>query len=137
MNDFWISSGHHLLDRDESGGLRVTDEFLKLYLARPELLPPAEACAAERTLHADLMVDPRLDISSSDIAAIADPDARENWRLLIALRETARGTFRPCSSASLCMSFYAMLSMASRIRACCAPLSCFFAPSASPSTMAR
>ncbi len=40
MNDFWISSGHHLLDRDEGGGLRVTDEFLKLYLARPELLPP-------------------------------------------------------------------------------------------------
>ena len=87
MNDFWISSGHHLLDRDESGGLRVTDEFLKLYLARPELLPPAEACAAERTLHAGLMVDPRLDLSSSDIAAIVDPDARENWQLMIAFRD--------------------------------------------------
>ena len=29
MNDFWISCGHHLLDRDEGGGLVVTDEFLK------------------------------------------------------------------------------------------------------------
>ena len=46
--DFWLSCGHHLLDRDEGGGLLVTDEFLKAYLARPEITPPAEACAAER-----------------------------------------------------------------------------------------
>ncbi len=87
MNDFWISSGHHLLDRDQSGGLCVTDEFLKLYLARPELLPPPEACAVERTLHAALLADPRLPVSTSDVAAIADPDARENWQLLIAFRD--------------------------------------------------
>ncbi len=37
MKDFWLSCGHHLLDRDEGGGLVVTDEFLKVYLARPEL----------------------------------------------------------------------------------------------------
>ncbi len=41
--DFWLSSGHHLLDRDADGRLLVTDEFLKAYLARPELLPPPEA----------------------------------------------------------------------------------------------
>ena len=87
MNDFWISSGHHLLDRDENGGLHVTDEFLKLYLARPELLPPPEACAVERTLHASLMADPRRPMASSDIKAIADPDARENWQLLIDFRD--------------------------------------------------
>ena len=87
MNDFWISSGHHLLDRDKGGGLRLTDEFLKLYLARPELLPPPEACAVERTLHAALLADPRLPVSASDVAAIADPDARENWQLLVAFRD--------------------------------------------------
>src|SRR5512143_2535282 len=87
MKDFWISSGHHLLDRDQSGGLRVTDEFLKLYLARPELLPPLEACAVERRLHAALLADPRLPVSTSDVAAIADGDARENWQLLVALRD--------------------------------------------------
>ena len=37
MKDFWLSCGHHLLDRDAGGGLLVTDEFLKVYLARPEL----------------------------------------------------------------------------------------------------
>ena len=87
MKDFWLSSGHHLLDRDEGGGLKVTDEFLKLYLARPELIPPPEACAVERTLHAALLADPRVAVSASDIAAIADPDARENWQLLIAFRD--------------------------------------------------
>ena len=87
MNDFWISSGHHLLDRDDGGGLLVTDEFLKVYLARPELIPPPEACAVERTLHGALLADPRLPVSASDIAAIADADARENWQMLIAFRD--------------------------------------------------
>jgi len=87
MKDFWISSGHHLLDRDASGGLRPTDEFLKLYLARPELIPPPEACAVERTLHGALLADPRMPVSPSDIAAIADSDARENWQLLIGFRD--------------------------------------------------
>jgi hypothetical protein len=87
MKDFWISSGHHLLDRDSDGGLHVTDEFLKLYLARPELIPPAEACAVERTLHAALLTDPRMPVSASDIDAIADADARENWKLMIAFRD--------------------------------------------------
>jgi hypothetical protein len=87
MNDFWISSGHHLLDREQGGGLQVTDEFLKLYLARPEMIPPAEACTVERTLHAALLADPRMPVSASDIAAITDPDARENWQLLVAFRD--------------------------------------------------
>jgi hypothetical protein len=87
MNDFWISCGHHLLDRDEGGGLLLTDDFLKAYMARPELIPPPEACAVERTLHAALLADPRTKVSASDIAAIADPDARENWQMLIAFRD--------------------------------------------------
>jgi len=87
MKDFWLSCGHHLLDHDEGGGLLVTDEFLKVYLARPELTPPPDACAIERTLHAALMADPRRVIAASDIAAMTDADARENWTLLIAFRD--------------------------------------------------
>jgi hypothetical protein len=87
MRDFWLSSGHHLLDRGPGGGLVVTDEFLKLYLARPEIVPPQDACSVERTLHVALLADPRRPIASSDIAAIADPDARENYELLIAWRD--------------------------------------------------
>jgi hypothetical protein len=87
MNDFWISCGHHLLERDEGGGLLVTDEFLKVYLARPELIPPPDACAVERRLYDALLADPRTLVSASDIATIADIDARENWQLMIAFRD--------------------------------------------------
>ena len=87
MTDFWLSCGHHLLDRDEGGGLVVTEDFLKVYLARPELIPPPEACAVERALHGALLADPRMAVAASDIAAIADADARENWQILIAFRD--------------------------------------------------
>ena len=87
MKDFWISSGHHLLDRGEGGGLKVTDDFLKVYLARPELIPPSEACVVERSLHSALLADPFMSVAGSDIAAITDADARENWQLLITFRD--------------------------------------------------
>lgn len=87
MKDFWLSCGHHLLDRDSGGGLVVTDEFLKAYFARPELAPPPEAGVVERTLHAALLAEPRRPVSASDIAALEDPDARENWELMISFRD--------------------------------------------------
>jgi hypothetical protein len=85
--DFWRSCGHHLLDRDAMGRLLVTDEFLKVYLARPELVPPPEACAAERKLHDALLSAPRSFVAPSQIAAIADADARENWEVMIGWRD--------------------------------------------------
>lgn len=87
MRDFWLACGHHLLDREESRGLVITDEFLKVYLARPELAPPPEACAVEKTLHAALLAEPRRAVSKSDIAAMADEDAQENWSFMIAFRD--------------------------------------------------
>lgn len=87
MKDFWLSCGHHLTDRDAGGGLLVTDEFLKVYLARPELIPPPEACAAEQALHSTLLADPRRRVAPEDVAALLDPDARENWELMLAFRD--------------------------------------------------
>ena len=87
MNDFWLSSGHHLLDRDARGQLRVTDEFMKIYLARQELAPPAEACVVERTLHGALICDPWRPVAATEIDMIADHDARENWQFMIGLRD--------------------------------------------------
>jgi hypothetical protein len=85
--DFWLSCGHHLLDRDDAGRLLVTDEFIKAYLARPELVPPPEACPAERQLHSALLRNPRRSVTVAQIAAIADADGRENWEMMIALRD--------------------------------------------------
>jgi hypothetical protein len=87
MREFWVASGHHLLDRDAGGGLVVTDEFLKVLLARPEVVPPPEACMAERALHAKLSLRPRAAVSDLEIRALEDADARENWELLVAFRD--------------------------------------------------
>ena len=87
MRDFWLACGHHLLDRDQAGGLVVTDDFLKIYLARPELVPPPEACDAERALYAALMSEPRRHVPPEEIGAIADADARENWTFMLGFRD--------------------------------------------------
>lgn len=85
--DFWLSCGHHLVDRDGDGSLVVTDEFLKVYLARPEIAPPADACVAEKELYRKLFDDPRAAVLSAEIAQILDDDARENWEILLSWRE--------------------------------------------------
>ncbi len=85
--DFWLASGHHLLDRDAEGRLRITGDFIKAYLARPELVPPADACLPERELYRLLLEDPWRPVANSQISVIADADAQENWSALIAWRD--------------------------------------------------
>jgi Family of unknown function (DUF6352) len=87
MREFWVASGHHLTRRADHGGLVATPELIMAYLARPELMPPADACEAERNLHASLLADPLRPISEAEIAALADADARENWTFMIAFRD--------------------------------------------------
>lgn len=87
MTEFWVSSGHHFAGRTEGGGLAVTDALILAYLARPELVPPAEACMAERALHAGLMGRPRRPVPPGEVAAMADADARENWGMMLAFRD--------------------------------------------------
>ena len=87
MPEFWVSSGHHLTPRTEGGGLAVTDELILAYLARPELLPPEEACDAERALHASLLAAPCRPVAKEEIARLADADARENWSMMLAFRD--------------------------------------------------
>jgi len=91
MSDFWVSSGHHLLDRAEGGGLVVTDEFLRAYLARPEIVPPDDACLVERAIYDRLRRHPRAPVQTGEVADMADRDARENWRHWLTLRDTLVG----------------------------------------------
>jgi hypothetical protein len=83
----WRSAGRELLDPAEGGGLAVTPAFLKAYLARPELAPVAESCAAERALHRRLLEDPLAAIDERDLAAIGDADAAENYRIWLGFRD--------------------------------------------------
>lgn len=102
---FWMSSGYDLLDRTDDGRLLAGEDFIRAYLSRPEMLPPDEACAAERRLHADLLQQPLYAVSAAELAALADADARENYDIFLRFRdhllkagsvETAYvGLFRP------------------------------------------
>jgi hypothetical protein len=87
VREFWVSSGHHLTRRTEGGGLAITDELILAYLARPELMPPPEASAAERELHTRLLRAPRGAVAQSVLAALEDADARENWEIMLAFRD--------------------------------------------------
>jgi hypothetical protein len=60
---------------------------MKVYLARPELTPPPEACVVEHTLHSAMLSDPWRPVAAGEIDAIADGDARENWHYMIAFRD--------------------------------------------------
>ena len=60
--------------------------------------PVQESDAAERALHAALMAEPRRRIARAELDAIGDPDARDNYRVLLAFRDRllAAGTLEGC-----------------------------------------
>lgn len=98
MPDFWRNSGYRLLTRRADGRLAVGDAFLRAYLDRPEMRPVEESCAAERALHAALAADPRAPVAPERIAAMADGDARDNYRVWLDFRDrlVAAGTIEDC-----------------------------------------
>jgi hypothetical protein len=87
MPDFWRNSGFHLLERDAAGRLRITDDFLRAYLLRPEIHPVEESGPAERALHASLMAQPRLEVSKEQVLKIEDRDVQESYRILLRFRD--------------------------------------------------
>jgi len=85
--EFWQSSGYRLVEVDAERRLRPTDDFLRAFLLRPEILPVAESCDAELALHEALLAEPRLSVPDSRLAELADPDARDNYRTLRDFRD--------------------------------------------------
>jgi len=98
MRELWPSSGYRLLGRNGDGRLTVTDDFLRAYFARPELAPQPESCDTERALHAEQIDDPRLVVTPDRIESLADSDARENYRIVLAFRDrlAAADTIESC-----------------------------------------
>jgi hypothetical protein len=84
--DFWRHSGFHLLSREASGRLLVSDDFLRAYYLRPELRPVEESCANEIALHRALLEAPRMQVEAAQVEAIADADVRSNYRILLDFR---------------------------------------------------
>ncbi|MCP1335405.1 DUF6352 family protein [Futiania mangrovi] len=104
----WASSGRHLLEHG-AGELVITDDFLRAYLRRPELVPPEEACMIERGLYAALLDAPSAPVDDGRVGAMDDPDAVENWRVFLRFRDillkagTVEGAYRTLFAGSMPM----------------------------------
>ena len=85
--DFWKSAGLHLLERGPEGWLQVTPSFLRAYYTRPEMHPIEGSCDAEVRLHEELMADPLRPVEPTRLAALADPEAADNYRVVLAYRD--------------------------------------------------
>ena len=76
----------HLLRLDGRGWLEVTEDYLRAYLTRPEVHPIEESCDEEIRLHEDLMADPFREVAPDRLLRLADGDAGDNYRTILAFR---------------------------------------------------
>ncbi len=75
------------LQRDARGWCLPTDDYLRLFLLRPELAPVPESCTAEMALHAALMAAPASPVGADALARLIDADARESYTLFLRFRD--------------------------------------------------
>lgn len=87
MQNFWPSSGFIQLQRNARGWLLPTDDYLRLFLDRPELALLPESCHAEQALHAALRAAPGRPVAGAELQALQDEDARESYGLFLRFRD--------------------------------------------------
>lgn len=87
MPDFWKHCGYHQAGRGADARLTLSDDLMRAWWQRPEVAPVAESCAAERALHAALMADPRMAVSAAQLSAMQDPQAVENYQVVLNFRQ--------------------------------------------------
>ena len=87
INDFWLTSGWHLLDKDKSGCLVPTEDFMRAYFYRPEVAPIEESCEAEIELHKKLVQAPFIKVEKGDLDSIKDKDVVFNYEVILKFRE--------------------------------------------------
>lgn len=85
--NFWATSGYSLVPPDPEGRLAVTDDLLRAFLRRPELIPVSESCAREVETHTTLLESPRQAVPDSVLAAFEDEDAGFNYRVFLSFRD--------------------------------------------------
>ena len=85
--DFWLTSGWHLLIRDENGHMVPTVDFMRAYFMRDEVAPEASSCPAELALHKKLIDDPFASVVPTDLFEIADKDVVHNYQAVLRFRD--------------------------------------------------
>ena len=73
--------------RNARGWLLPTDDYLRGFLSRPELALLPESCAAEQALHAALLAAPSRAVTTGELQAVMDADARESYTLFLRFRD--------------------------------------------------
>jgi hypothetical protein len=98
MQNFWPTSGFDQLRRNARGWLEPTDDYLRLFLQRPELALLPESCPNEIKLHTALQAEPVRAVGLVELAAIKDADARDSYTLFVNFRNEllAAGTLEAC-----------------------------------------
>lgn len=85
--DFWLTAGYDLLVKTAEGMLQPSENFMRAYVSRPELRPIEESCDAEIALFEELLEHPGIAVPPERIARLEDPDARDNYRVLLSFRD--------------------------------------------------
>ena len=82
-------SAHAASEAPQPNGrwLAPAPDFFRPMLAFDELAPIDDSCADERRLHERLVADPMLAVDASEVDAVADADARENYVVFLAFRD--------------------------------------------------
>lgn len=75
------------LQLDARGWCVPTDDYLRLFLLRPELAPIPKSCLSEMALHAALMAAPASAVGTDTLATLVDADARESYTLFLRFRD--------------------------------------------------
>ncbi len=88
--NFWPSCGFDQLQRNGRGWLIPTDDYWRLWLARPELALVDESCPDEIALHQSLQACPTRTTAPSELAALSDADVRDNYQHFFDFREGLR-----------------------------------------------
>ncbi|AYQ27275.1 MULTISPECIES: DUF6352 family protein [unclassified Polaromonas] len=87
MQNPWPQGSFYQPLRNERGWLQPSDDYLRLFLARPELALVPESCEAERALHAALVASPSRPVAAPELQAFKDADARDNYTLFLRFRD--------------------------------------------------
>ncbi len=90
----WPACGLDRLRPDAQGRLALTPDYVRLFLARPELALVPESCPAEHRLHEALQEDPLRRVPPQMLSMLQDADVRDNFRHFLAWRDAllAAGT---------------------------------------------
>ena len=87
QNDFWLTSGWHLLDHNNDGHLVPTEDFMRAYFFRPEVAPIEESCEAEIELHKRLVDKPFDIVDKKELNLIRDKDVIFNYEVILKFRD--------------------------------------------------